>query len=67
MLSPLRCVLGYFTNTPLEQIPNVAIPLHTLIELRPKPDGTMEVRDEWMGGMLTSRHPAVQRSTRSLS
>ena len=39
----LRCVLGYFTNVPLDKIPNVAIPLHTLIELRPKPDGSMEV------------------------
>ena len=32
-----RCVLGYFTDTPLDEIPNVAIPLHTLIELRPRP------------------------------
>ena len=30
----LRAVLGYFTNTPLEEIPNIHVPLHTLIELR---------------------------------
>ncbi|KAG1663909.1 hypothetical protein FOA52_002672 [Chlamydomonas sp. UWO 241] len=39
----LRAILGYFTNTPLEDIPNLEIPLHTIIELRPRPDGTMEV------------------------
>ena len=39
----LRAVIGYFTNTPLEEIPNVHVPLHTLIELRPNPDGTMQV------------------------
>ncbi|GAX77020.1 hypothetical protein CEUSTIGMA_g4467.t1 [Chlamydomonas eustigma] len=39
----LRAIMGYFTNTPLELIPNLPVPLHTLIELRPMPDGTMEV------------------------
>ncbi|KAG1672615.1 hypothetical protein FOA52_002095 [Chlamydomonas sp. UWO 241] len=39
----LRAILGYFTNTPLEDIPNAGVPLHTLIELRPRQDGSMEV------------------------
>uniref|UniRef100_A0A7R9VHD7 6-phosphofructo-2-kinase domain-containing protein n=1 Tax=Chlamydomonas euryale TaxID=1486919 RepID=A0A7R9VHD7_9CHLO len=39
----LRAVLGYFTNAPLDTIPTLQIPLHTIVELRPRPDGTMEV------------------------
>eukprot|EP00877_Chromochloris_zofingiensis_P010699 jgi/Chrzof1/5883/Cz16g19090.t1_FBP3A[v5.2] len=39
----LRAVYGYFTATPLKDIPRLDIPLHTLIELQPRPDGTMEV------------------------
>jgi len=39
----LRAILGYFTNTPLEAVPMADIPLHTLVELSPRPDGDMEV------------------------
>ncbi|MEW5299781.1 MAG: hypothetical protein WDW36_002760 [Sanguina aurantia] len=39
----LRAILGYFTAAPLESIPTLEIPAHTLIELRPRPDGTMDV------------------------
>jgi broad specificity phosphatase PhoE len=39
----LRAILGYFLTTPLEDIPKLDILLHTVIELRPRPDGTMEV------------------------
>ncbi|KAL6745907.1 6-phosphofructo-2-kinase-domain-containing protein [Haematococcus lacustris] len=37
----LRAVLGYFMGVPLDDIPSLEIPLHTLIELTPMPDGTM--------------------------
>lgn len=29
----LRCVLGYFLNTPLDEIPYMHVPLHTIIKL----------------------------------
>lgn len=29
----LRCILGYFLDTPLEEIPYVHVPLHTIIKL----------------------------------
>jgi hypothetical protein len=35
----LACADGYFMGVPLEQIPSTPIPLHTLIELQPMPDG----------------------------
>ncbi|GIL74841.1 hypothetical protein Vretimale_2423 [Volvox reticuliferus] len=38
----LRAVLGYFMAKPLESIPTLDVPLHTLLELRPRPDGTMD-------------------------
>ncbi|KAG2451906.1 hypothetical protein HYH02_003681 [Chlamydomonas schloesseri] len=38
----LRAVLGYFMAKPLASIPTLDIPLHTLMELRPRPDGTMD-------------------------
>lgn len=41
----LRCIYGYFTATPPNEIPLLEIPLHTLIELRPRSDGTMEVQE----------------------
>jgi len=37
----LRVLYGYLMNVPQEDIPTLSIPLHTLIELTPKPDGTM--------------------------
>lgn len=41
----LRVMYGYFMGIPQEQIPSLEIPLHTLIELTPMPDGSMhEVR-----------------------
>lgn len=36
-----RALYGYFMNKPLSDIPTLEIPLHTIIELTPKPDGTM--------------------------
>lgn len=39
----LRAIFGYFTAMPPAKIPSLDIPLHTLIELQPRPDGTMEV------------------------
>lgn len=38
----LRVIYGYCTRQPLEKIPMLEIPLHTLIELTPMPDGTMK-------------------------
>eukprot|EP00884_Botryococcus_braunii_P005345 jgi/Botrbrau1/14811/Bobra.0332s0004.1 len=37
----LRALYGYFTKTPVQEIPRLEIPLHTVIELVPKPDGRM--------------------------
>jgi len=37
----LRALYGYFQGIPLDQVPSLEIPLHTLIELTPMPDGTM--------------------------
>ena len=37
----LRALYGYFMNRNLEEVPNIPIPLHTLMELTPKADGTM--------------------------
>ncbi len=32
----LRCLYGYFLDTPLDEIPFLEIPLHTVIKLIPK-------------------------------
>lgn len=37
----LRAVYGYLMGVPPEDIPGLHMPLHTLIELTPMPDGTM--------------------------
>jgi len=37
----LRVIYGYLTNQDPIKIPELDLPLHTLIELTPKPDGTM--------------------------
>lgn len=37
----LRCLYGYFHRIPLADIPRLEMPLHTLIELVPMPDGNM--------------------------
>lgn len=37
----LRVIYGYFMGVPQEKIPSLEIPLHTLIELTPLPDGSM--------------------------
>ncbi|PNH04155.1 6-phosphofructo-2-kinase/fructose-2,6-bisphosphatase, partial [Tetrabaena socialis] len=41
VVAVLRAVYGYFMNVPPEDIPRLDMPLHTLIELTPMPDGTM--------------------------
>jgi len=35
----LRCILGYFQDKPLEEIPYIKVPLHTLIKLTPQAYG----------------------------
>jgi broad specificity phosphatase PhoE len=40
----LRALYGYFTNAPLDRIPHLSVPLHTVIELTPKAYGTDERR-----------------------
>jgi len=40
----LRPILGYFKEFPLEKIPFVDIPLHTVIKLTPTPYGCDEQR-----------------------
>ncbi|KAK9918087.1 hypothetical protein WJX75_001099 [Coccomyxa subellipsoidea] len=37
----LRALYGYFMKIPLSDVPRLEIPLHTLIELVPTPDGRM--------------------------
>jgi 6-phosphofructo-2-kinase/fructose-2,6-biphosphatase len=37
----IRALYGYFMNQSLDNVPNIEIPLHTLMELTPKADGTM--------------------------
>lgn len=37
----LRVIYGYLMAVPLEKIPSLDMPLHTLIELTPQSDGTM--------------------------
>lgn len=41
----LRVILGYFMRVPLEVIPSLELPLHTLMELTPLPDGTLSRED----------------------
>ncbi|GAX82741.1 hypothetical protein CEUSTIGMA_g10167.t1 [Chlamydomonas eustigma] len=40
----LRVIYGYFMAVSPEEIPRLSIPLHTLIELTPMPDGQMSVQ-----------------------
>ncbi|KAL4428238.1 hypothetical protein ABPG75_002327 [Micractinium tetrahymenae] len=37
----LRALYGYFMNVDLEKVPSIDIPLHTVMELTPRADGTM--------------------------
>jgi 6-phosphofructo-2-kinase/fructose-2,6-biphosphatase len=39
----LRVLVGYLLACPQDSVPGISIPLHTLIELTPRPDGTMSV------------------------
>jgi 6-phosphofructo-2-kinase/fructose-2,6-biphosphatase len=39
----LRAVLAYFLGVPLRDLPRIEVPLHTLVELQPRPDGTVGV------------------------
>jgi broad specificity phosphatase PhoE len=40
----LRCLYGYFLDTPLEEIPFLDIPLHTVIKLIPKVGTALHTR-----------------------
>jgi broad specificity phosphatase PhoE len=40
----LRCLYGYFTQTPLEEIPHLNVPLHTVIRFVPEAFGYEEER-----------------------
>lgn len=40
----LRCLYAYFLDLPAEEIPYLAIPLHTVIKLMPKAFGCTEKR-----------------------
>jgi len=44
----LRCLYGYFLDTPLDEIPFLDIPLHTVIKLIPKAYGCVEERHTLM-------------------
>ena len=39
----LRAIVAYFMRIPLEKCPNIEIPLHTILEITPMPDGTMSL------------------------
>lgn len=51
-------------NHPLQDIPNLEVPLHTLIELTPLPDGTMQVRGLkiWLNNVMEVWGLAAQPS-----
>lgn len=40
----LRCLLGYFIDTPITDIPRMKVPLHTVIKITPTAYGTKEER-----------------------
>lgn len=40
----LRVLYSYFMQVPRDEMPELQMPLHTLIELEPRPDGTMVER-----------------------
>jgi hypothetical protein len=35
-----RCLYAYFVGTPMEEIPYLKLPQHTVVELSPGPHGT---------------------------
>uniref|UniRef100_A0A061SGZ3 6-phosphofructo-2-kinase / fructose-2,6-bisphosphatase n=1 Tax=Tetraselmis sp. GSL018 TaxID=582737 RepID=A0A061SGZ3_9CHLO len=55
----LRALYGYFTNKPLSEIPTLEIPLHTVIELTPKPDGTM-TEERFCTGIKTTQQKMAE-------
>jgi 6-phosphofructo-2-kinase / fructose-2,6-biphosphatase 3 len=59
----LRVLYGYFMNIPQEKIPTLSIPLHTLIELTPKPDGSMY--EERFVVDIHSQRPSAKHSRKS--
>ncbi len=40
----LRCLYAYFLDMPIEEIPYLEVPLHTVIKLVPKAYGCEETR-----------------------
>jgi broad specificity phosphatase PhoE len=43
-LSVLQCIYAYFLEIPNKEIPNVEMPLGTMVELKPKAYGVFERR-----------------------
>jgi len=39
-LAVMKCIYGYFVNTPIKDIPHLKLEMHTLYELTPGPHGT---------------------------
>ena len=62
----LRAMYGYFTNKPLADIPTLEIPLHTVIELTPKADGTM-TEERFFTGIPTTKKLNAARPPLALS
>lgn len=70
----LRALYGYFMNRPLDEVPSLNIPLHTIMELTPQPDGTMHetrfavdvdhaLREGWRPAEAAARGPARERGS----
>jgi len=44
----LRALYAYFMDKPLEQIPHLEVPLHSVVELQPNPYGIQETFHQLM-------------------
>merc|ERR1739848_300392 len=42
-LAVQRCLYGYFTGCPMEDIPNLEMDMHSVVELRPGPFGCLVI------------------------
>ena len=59
----LRAILSYFMNYPLEELPYVRVPLHTVIKLTPQAYGTK--MEEYVAGKLLPLHSRQPSSPKS--
>ena len=53
----LRAILAYFLNLPLDELPYVRVPLHTVIKLTPQAYGTK--MEEYVAGRVRVGRPCI--------